>query len=64
MESIGVKDVPLENIRRWHQKFDLEGMKDIEAAELPLPPVDESIRCKTGQELLNIAKEIKSARVI
>jgi hypothetical protein len=63
LESIGIKDVPFEKIRRWHQKFDLENLKEIEEAELPKPPIDESIKCKTGQELLNIAKDIYSSRV-
>lgn len=63
LESIGIEGVPFDNIKRWHQKFDLDSLGEIEEAELPKPPVDDSIKCKTGQELLNIAKEIKSARL-
>jgi len=63
LESIGIKDVPIENIKRWHQKFDLENIKEIEEAELPKPPTDESIKCKSGQELLSIAKDIYSSRI-
>lgn len=63
LESIGIKDIPIENIKRWHQKFDLENLKEIEEAELPKPPTDESIKCKSGQELLSIAKDIYSSRV-
>jgi hypothetical protein len=60
---MGITDVPIEKIKRWHQKFDLENLKEIEEAELPKPPIDDSIKCKTGQELLNIAKNIYSSRV-
>ena len=38
-------------------------MKPVDESELPKPPKDESIRCKTGQELLNIAKVIYSSRI-
>lgn len=63
LESIGIKDVPFEKLRRWHQKFDLENLKEVEEAELPKPPIDDSIKCKTGQELLSIAKDIYSSRI-
>ena len=61
--SIGIKDVNVDEIKRWHQKFDLENLKEIEESELPKPPTDDSIKCKTGQELLSIAKTIYSSRV-
>ena len=60
---MGIKDVPFDELKRWHPKFDLENVHEIEESELPKPPVDDSIKCKTGQELLSIAKDIKSARV-
>lgn len=63
MASIGIKDVGNEDIKRWHPKFDLENLAEIEQAELPKPPTDDSIKCKTGQELLNIARDIYSSRV-
>ena len=61
--SIGIKDVNVDEIKRWHQKFDLENLKEIEESELPKPPTDDSIKCKTGQELLSIAKTIYSSRI-
>lgn len=63
LNSIGITDIPLENIKRWHQKFDLENLPEIGESELPKAPVDQSIKCKTGKELLNIAKDIYSSRV-
>lgn len=63
LKSIGISDIPLENIKRWHQKFDLENLPEISESELPKAPVDQSIKCKTGKELLNIAKDIYSSRV-
>lgn len=63
LESIGITNVAFDSIKRWHQKFDLEKVKEIDESELPKPPIDDSIKCKTGQELLNIAKDIYSSRV-
>jgi chromatin licensing and DNA replication factor 1 len=63
LKSLGIKDVPFDELKRWHPKFDLENVREIEEADLPKPPIDDSIKCKTGQELLSIAKDIKSARV-
>lgn len=64
MESIGIKDIQFDKIKRWHQKFDLENLKEVDESELPKPPNDDSVKCKTGQELLTIAKDIYSSRVI
>lgn len=64
LETLGIKDVPVDKINKWHPNFDLENLEDIEASELPRPPTNESIKCKTGQELLSIAKNIHSAKVI
>ena len=41
----------------------MENIKPIDESELPKPPKDESIKCKSGQELLNIAKVIYSSRI-
>lgn len=64
MESIGIKDFNSDELRRWHPKFDLENVKEVDEAELPKPPVDDSIKCKTGKELLDIARDIYSSRVL
>jgi hypothetical protein len=63
LQSIGIANVASENVKRWHPKFDLDNVNEIEESELPKPPVDESIKCKSGQELLNIAKDIYSSRI-
>jgi hypothetical protein len=63
LSSIGITEIFNESIKRWHPKFDLENVKTLEESELPKPPKDESIKCKTGQELLNIAKVIYSSRI-
>lgn len=62
LESIGLTNVNAKDIKRWHPKFDLESIQSIEEAELPKSPND-AIKCKTGQDLLNIAKDIYSSRV-
>jgi len=62
--SIGIDStVDLTNIRRWHQRFDLDKLPDITESELPRPPTDQAIKCMSGTALLNIAKEIKSSRI-
>ena len=33
--------VPVEELQRWHPKFDLASVPDIQPAELPLPSVAE-----------------------
>ncbi|CAF0851365.1 unnamed protein product [Brachionus calyciflorus] len=63
LHSIGITDIPIDNIKRWHQKFDLENLTDLPESDLPKAPVDQSIKCKTGQELLNIARDIYSSRI-
>jgi len=63
LSSIGITEIFNESIKRWHPRFDLENVKPLEESELPKPPKDESIKCKTGQELLNIAKVIYSSRI-
>lgn len=62
LESIGIANVDFKDIKRWHPKFDLESVPQIEQAELPKSP-NESIKVKTGQDLLNIAKDVYSTRI-
>lgn len=62
LESIGITNVDFKDIKRWHPKFDLETVEEIADAELPKCP-NESIKCKTGQDLLNIAKTVYSSRI-
>ena len=62
LESIGLSNIDSKEIKRWHPKFDLESLSPIEEAELPKSP-NEAVKCKTGQDLLNIAKDIYSSRV-
>jgi hypothetical protein len=62
LESIGITNVNFKDIKRWHPKFELESLEEIVDSELPKCP-NESIKCKTGQDLLNIAKDVYSTRV-
>lgn len=62
LESIGITNVDFKDIKRWHPKFDLESCPEIETSELPKSP-NESIKAKTGQDLLNIAKDVYSSRI-
>lgn len=62
LESIGINNVDFKDIKRWHPKFDLEGVESIIESELPKSP-NESIKVKTGKDLLNIAKDVYSSRI-
>jgi len=62
LESIGINNVEFKDIKRWHPKFDLEAVEPIVESELPKSP-NESIKVKTGQDLLNIAKDVYSSRI-
>lgn len=62
LESIGITSVEFKDIKRWHPKFDLENVPALEQAELPKSP-NESVKVKTGQDLLNIAKDVYSSRI-
>lgn len=62
MESIGLGNVDAKEIKRWHPKFDLDNVEEIPESELPKAPNDQ-LKCKTGQDLLNIAKDIYSTKV-
>jgi chromatin licensing and DNA replication factor 1 len=58
---LGITSVDAKDLKRWHPKFNLENCPDIEQSELPKPPND--LKCKTGQDLLGIAKEVYSNRI-
>lgn len=60
LKSIGFQ-IDTNEIKRWHPKFDLDSVPDIEASELPQPPNE--IKCKTAEDLISIAKEVYSVRV-
>lgn len=62
LESIGITSVEFKDIKRWHPKFDLEKCPALEEGQLPKSP-NESIKVKTGQDLLNIAKDVYSSRI-
>lgn len=62
LESIGITNVEFKDIKRWHPKFDLESVQELSESELPKSP-HESIKAKTGQDLLNIAKDVYSSRI-
>ena len=62
LESIGLVNIDSKEIKRWHPKFDLESLSPVQESELPKSP-NESVKCKTGQDLLNIAKDVYSNRV-
>lgn len=62
LESIGITSVEFKDIKRWHPKFDLENCPALEEAQLPKSP-NESVKVKTGQDLLNIAKDVYSSRI-
>ncbi len=38
-------------------------MTDVEPEELPRPPSEDSVKCKTGQELLSVAKDVYTGRI-
>lgn len=60
LKSIGV-EVNEKEIKRWHAKFELDDLPDIDAEELPLPPNEVKLKC--GEDLKNIAKDVYSTRV-
>lgn len=62
LESIGITNVDFKDIKRWHPKFDIESCMEIEESDLPKSPM-ESVKVKTGQDLLNIAKDVYSSRI-
>ncbi len=62
LESIGITNINFKDIKRWHPKFEIESCPELEESELPRSPM-ESVKVKTGQDLLNIAKDVYSSRV-
>ncbi|XP_058530024.1 DNA replication factor Cdt1 isoform X2 [Ochotona princeps] len=53
--------VPEEMLRRWHPRFNVDEVPDIEPAELPQPPAAQ--RPSTAQEVLARARSFMSPRV-
>lgn len=45
--------VPKDKITRWHAEFDLESCRNIEMAELPVPPAQEKFTAKDVLERAN-----------
>lgn len=53
--------VPEDQLTRWHPRFNVDGVPDIEPAELPQPPTTEKLT--TAQEVLAQARSLMSPRV-
>ncbi|KAF7468196.1 hypothetical protein GHT09_015514 [Marmota monax] len=53
--------VPEDQLIRWHPRFNVDGVPDIEPAELPQPPNTE--RLTTAQEVLARARSLMSPRM-
>nr|XP_040134944.1 DNA replication factor Cdt1 [Ictidomys tridecemlineatus] len=53
--------VPEDQLTRWHPRFNVDGVPDIEPAELPQPPSTE--RLTTAQEVLARARSLMSPRM-
>lgn len=53
--------VPEERLTRWHPRFNVDEVPDIEPAELPRPPATEKVA--TAQEVLARARGLMSPRV-
>ncbi|XP_027789082.3 DNA replication factor Cdt1 isoform X1 [Marmota flaviventris] len=53
--------VPEDQLTRWHPRFNVDGVPDIEPAELPQPPNTE--RLTTAQEVLARARSLMSPRM-
>lgn len=54
-------EVPEDQLTRWHPRFNVDGVPDIEPAELPQPPAVEKLT--TAQEVLARARSLMSPRV-
>jgi hypothetical protein len=61
LKSIGMTYVHSNSITIWHPKFDLEGVEDIIAAELPQKPNE--VKLVTGGDVRKIAHDVYSVRV-
>jgi chromatin licensing and DNA replication factor 1 len=53
--------VPEDQLTRWHPRFNVDQVPDIEPAELPQPPTTEKLT--TAQEVLARARSLMSPRV-
>ncbi|XP_072587442.1 DNA replication factor Cdt1 [Vulpes vulpes] len=53
--------VPEERLTRWHPRFNVDEVPDIEPAELPRPPATEKVA--TAQEVLARARSLMSPRM-
>ncbi|XP_039079482.1 DNA replication factor Cdt1 [Hyaena hyaena] len=53
--------VPEDQLTRWHPRFNVDGVPDIEPAELPQPPTTEKLA--TAQEVLARARSLMSPRM-
>lgn len=53
--------VPEDQLTRWHPRFNVDEVPDIEPAELPQPPTTENVA--TAQEVLAQARSLMSPRV-
>lgn len=53
--------VPEDQLTRWHPRFNVDEVPDIEPAELPQPPVREKLT--TAQEVLSRARSLMSPKV-
>ena len=51
-------EVPEDQLTRWHPRFNVDGVPDIEPAELPQPPAVEKLT--TAQEVLAILTRVCS----
>ncbi|MXQ86387.1 hypothetical protein E5288_WYG003114 [Bos mutus] len=54
-------EVPEDQLTRWHPRFNVDGVPDIEPAELPQPPAVEKLT--TAQEVLARARSLMSPRM-
>ncbi|XP_045149540.1 DNA replication factor Cdt1 [Echinops telfairi] len=54
-------EVPDDLLTRWHPRFNVDEVSDIEPAELPQPPATEQLA--TAQELLSRARNLMSPRM-
>lgn len=54
-------EVPEDQLMRWHPRFNVDEVPDIEPAELPQPPTVEKVA--TAQEVLARARSLMSPRV-
>ena len=54
-------EVPEDQLTRWHPRFNVDGVPDIEPAELPQPPAVEKLT--TAQEVYPAPPGLSPARL-